>query len=285
MDLKEYMNRIEIKYDEPYIQIPRKLIIELNAVLRKHESERYTDYAFSFLVLNGFLYKYAHYIDYENGDYLTLSDIKILLKYSPRNQNINKISKNHGGVLEHEALVEITRDIPIFINYEEKDIHTPTNTTNSLLETRKILRMSEVSTDIEDDIANGILRTLTHEVYIPDFMIDYPKKLGTLNDYRETVKISYREFRRFVLSPEMNLKDFLVYCYIKSSSDKDGNSTISHDRAKRGIGMSHVTFKKTTEKLEKLNIINIKDGINTERFKKQAKTYNLCTKFKNRMKL
>lgn len=271
MKNKEYISRINTNYHNPYIQIPRRLIIELTSILRKYESESYVDYALSFLVLNGFLYKYTHYIDIDNGDYITISNIKSILKYSPNNQRINKISKRDTGILEYESITESTRDIPLFISYKK------TNTGG--LDRREILRMSDVSDDIVDTIMYDIVSDRNYYSYIPEFMIDYPSKLGTLNDYRDTTRVTYKEFQRFIFNDDMTLKDFLVYLFIKSSLNKDGFANISYDRARRGTGISHKTFKSSAEKLQHLGIINIEQHKNITREKRSSKTYNISSKF------
>lgn len=271
MDVKEYMNRLKSRYDKPYIQIPRNLISELNLSLEKHGAERYTDYAFSFLIANAFLYKYTHYVDYEVGDYLLLSDIKRLLKYNPNNQNINKVSKKGSGVLDYESYVEITRDIPISVEYN-------VNNDNGF-EIRKPVRLSEVDWIMSDEVNHNILRTSTHYVYIPEFMIDYPVKKGTLNDYTKTVKITYKEFEYFILNDKMTLKEFLVYCFIKSSIVKYGQASISQDRARRGIGVSHVTFNNIIDSLSDKGVIEIINAKNIDRFKKLPRKFTISPSF------
>lgn len=268
---REYINRINSNYENPYIQIPRKLITETTAILRKYECEGYTAYATSFLILNGFLYKYAHYIDIDKGDYITISDIKKLLKYSPNNQRINRVSKRHDGILEYESLTESTADIPLFISYSKS---SPDE-----LDKRNILRMSDVGDDIIDIIKHDILKDRNYYSYIPTFMIDYSKKPGTMNDYRNTTRINYRELQRFLFNSDTNLRDFLTYVFVKSSLNKDGFANISYDRAQRGTGMSHKTFKNSTEKLKKLGIINIEQHKNVSRNRRSSKIYSICGKF------
>lgn len=274
---REFINRINTKYNNPHIQIPRKLITELTAILRKYESESYTDYALSFLILNGFLYKYAHYIDIDNEDYITISDIKKLLKYSPNNQRINKVSKRYDGILEYESITESTGDIPLFISYRKSN--------SEELDKREILRMSDVSEDIVETIRYDILTDRNYYSYIPTFMIDYPQKPGTMNDYRNTTRVSYKEFQRFLFNSDMSLKDFLVYIFIKSSLNKDGIANISYDRAQRGTGMSHKTFKNSTEKLQCLGIINIQQHKNLSRERRSSKVYSICDKFTKMMSI
>lgn len=271
MDYKEYMNRLKDRYETPYIQIPNKLISELNDSLRKHELQRYTDYGFSFLVVNGFLYKYSHYLDYEESDYLLLSDIKRILKYNPNNQNINKVSKKGSGVLDYESFVEVTDDIPVSIEYVKEK--------NEKLELRVPIRLSEMDWVVSDEIKYNVLKNRKHEVYIPEYMIDYPAKKGTLNNYDNTTKITYKEFEYFILSDDMNLKDFLVYCFIKSTATSSGEAHISYDRAQRGMGLSRMTFLKVVDKLEDMNIISVKKGGNVHRFKKSPNILSIKPSF------
>lgn len=271
MDYKEYMTRIKNNYNNPYIQIPNNLIPHLNRSLGKHNLQRYTDYGFSFLVVSGFLYKYTHYVDYDKKDYILLRDIKRMLKYNPNNQGINRVSKAGDGALHYESLVEVTRDIPLTIEY--------LNGNGGSLRKRTPLRMSEVDWIVSDEVKHNILKSSNHQVYIPEYMIDYSAKKGTLNNYKNTSRITFLEFEYFILSDKMTLKDFLVYCYIKTQSTKSGGTYISYDRAQRGMGISRATFIKVSKKLEYLNIIKIKKSKNSTRFKKTPNKFTITPSF------
>src|SRR5690606_12395815 len=78
--VKEYMDRIEMKYGSPYIQIPKNLIRELSDAMNEEDSISYLAYANGLMIVNGFLYKYAHYIDLDHDDSIGMGNIKELLK-------------------------------------------------------------------------------------------------------------------------------------------------------------------------------------------------------------
>ena len=80
MRLEEHMSYIKELDHNPYIQIPNSLVKEITRDCRNHGSESYSHYGYSFLVLNGFLYKYTNYINISNKEYINMGDMKEILK-------------------------------------------------------------------------------------------------------------------------------------------------------------------------------------------------------------
>lgn len=270
MNYEEYMDRIQERYGTPYIQIPNRLIKDLTHLLREEKSESYVHYAYSFIVINAFLYKYTHYIDFENDDYLNTADMKRMLKYNPNSQKINRISKK-GGILDEGGFIEVSTDIPLSISWEyskQKDWSF-----------RKITTLSESDAYIKRIVYESILRTRKYYCYIPEFMIDYKDKAGTLNNYKNTFRITYPELKKFVFDEDMSLRDFLLYSYIKSTRNKNGSSDLSYDTIKRQTGISHSTAKKIIDNLETQEIISVKENKNVSRFQGKPKTYRIRKKF------
>ena len=278
MDIKEYMNRIEDRYDNPYIQIPKKLMRQLYVDMNTEGQTMYMPYAYSFLIANAFLYKYVHYVDFENSEYINISDIKTLLKYNPNSQKINKISKRHDGVLEKYDYVETTTDIPVAIYWEEAKKKGDLNK-------RKIIRVSEASPEIDSILKSSILKTTHLCTYIPEFMMDYNKKDGTMNDYSGTYRLTYKEFSYFMFDDRFTIRDFLLYCFLKSSGGKEETATFSYDSVRTNTGISHVTAKKSYEKLKENNVIGIKDNPKKNHIYNNPKTYFVSEEFKNKHKI
>lgn len=277
MDIKKYMDRIEDRYKNPYVQIPKKLMRKLYVDMSNEGQTMYMAYAYSFLVANAFLYKYVHYVDFENNEYINISDIKSLLKYSPNSQKINKISKRGDGLLERYGYVETTTDIPVAIYWEEGADKNDFNK-------RKVMRLSEASSEIESILKSNILKTTHLCTYTPEFMMDYHKKEGTMNDYSGTYRLTYKEFSYFMFDDRFTIRDFLLYCYLKSSGGKEERATFSYDSVRTTTGISHVTAKKSYEKLQEHNVIGIKDNPKKNHIYNNPKTYYISKEFKKKKK-
>lgn len=269
--IKKYMDKLEERYKNPYIQIPNDLIKNLTEDFEKHDNIGYVHYGFSFLIVNAFLYKYVHYVDFDDKEYFTMSDIKTALKYNPKNQQLNKTSKRNDGILEYESYIESTNDIPVFVNFIQ--------TKRVGIKPREILKLSEVGEHMKLELYGSILKAPNFYANIPNFMVDYPSKKGTLNDYKNTFKLTYKEFSYFIFNDKMDLRDFLFYCYVKSTRNVDLESHLSYDRIKKGTGMSQNTIKKISEKLVSEGIITVRTNPNINRFNRPPKTYSITKKF------
>lgn len=266
------MNRIKDAEKHPYIQIPSKLISEVTRAVRVNGSESYAHYAFSFLVLNGFLYKYANYVDISNKTYINMADMKEILKYNAKNQKLDIVSRKDTGILEQEGFVETTTDIPIA--YETVD------NIDDIYKDRVILSTSDVEESLRSYLYSNVLRTPNYCVYVPTFMMDSRKEKGTLNDYRRTFKLNYSEFEFFMFNENFTLRDFFIYCYIKSSTKKNRIAKITYDTYKRQTGVSKSTVRKIVSKLEDEKIIRISSSGNSSYRSKNPNTYSIRDDFK-----
>ena len=269
--MESYMNRIELRYGNAYVQIPNALIADLNQQLKEEKLQSYTHYAYAFTLLNSFLYKYTHYVDFEEGDYLNMSDMKKMLKYNPSNQKVNAISKREDGFLERYGFLESTTDIPVSVFWE--------NSKTEDWRYRRVVRLSGASGEAKRSLYSNILRTPKFCAYIPDFMIDYRFKSGTLNDYRNTFKITYAEFRYFVFDENKSLRDLLMYSYLKSRRDKNGASDVSYDTIRRQTGLSRATASLIISKFEEESIIDIKKNPNSSKLVGVSNTYLIKKSF------
>lgn len=276
-NVKEYMDRIEMKYGSPYIQIPKNLIRELSDAMNEEDSISYLAYANGLMIVNGFLYKYAHYIDLDHDDSIGMGNIKELLKYNPSNQALNKVSKK-GGILDNNGFLEFTTDIPLRIVWESK--RKPDS-----LETRKVITISDEDFYLKEMIYEKILPSPNYRACIPSYMIDYGNKKGTLNDYKNTYTLTYSEFKYFLFNDNMTIRDLLFYCYLKSIQDKDGCASQSRETIQKYTGMSHVTVKKISDKLSKHKIITVSQEQGTSQFSARPKKYQITKSFNKKMNI
>lgn len=273
MKKKEHMDKIKYMESNPYIQIPSNLISEVTRAVRINNAESYAHYAFSFLILNAFLYKYANYINISDKTYINISDMKEILKYNAKNKKIDIISKRGNGILEQEGFIESSTDIPISYVF----IDNP----DSIYKKRVVLDISDVDDDLRNYIYSDILRTPNYFSYTPTFMMDTKKKEGTLNNYSKTFRLDYSEFVYFIFNDNFTLRDFYVYCYIKSSLKKDGIANITYDTYKRQTGLSKNTIKNIINKLEKEGIVDVSSSGNYSYKIKNPNKYKIKNDFKN----
>lgn len=273
MKKKEHMDKIKYMESNPYIQIPSKLISEVTRAVRINNAESYAHYAFSFLILNAFLYKYANYINISDKTYINISDMKEILKYNANNQKIDIISKKEDGILEQEGFLESTTNIPIS--------YTTVDSLDSIYKKRVVLDVSDIDENLSDYIYSDILRTPNYFSYTPTFMIDTKKREGTLNNYSNTFRLDYNEFAYFIFNDNFTLRDFYIYCYIKSSLKKDGVANITYDTYKRQTGLSKNTIKNIINKLEKEGIVDVSSSGNYSYKIKNPNKYKIKNDFKN----
>lgn len=271
MRLEEHMSYIKELDHNPYIQIPNSLAKEITRACRDHDSESYSHYGYSFLVLNGFLYKYTNYINISNKEYINMGDMKEILKYNPKNQKLDIVTRRNTGILEQEGHVTTTTDIPI--SYEHIDCE------DKFYNDRKILHSTDVGEDFRSYIYTEILRTPNYYSYIPTFMTDSRRSKGSLNNYENTFRLNYSEFEYFIFNDDFNLREFFVYCYIKSSKDERGMSEISYEKFKRQTGISKSTVVKITKRLENEGIIDIISSGNKSYKKRNPNKYRIRDEF------
>src|SRR5205085_6833882 len=99
----EHFKNIEFLYGEDVsIQIPNGIFKKLSSNIKNRNGStniQQTSFAYAYIVMNAFLYKYAHFVDVDNGTYIQNADIKGLLGYNKVTKTIDYIIKK-GGVLD-----------------------------------------------------------------------------------------------------------------------------------------------------------------------------------------
>lgn len=277
---KAYLDRLEEKYSSPYIQIPNNLITRLKECMENEKGRDSAVFGFSYLILNGFLYKYTHYVDVDNNDLFTHNDILVSLKKSPNSNSSSWITKSDGFLVENEFM-EKTTDIPVKIFWSA-------NQENPDMEIREILRLSDMPDYIQSIYRYDLINSPRFSANIPDFMIDYGTKKGTLNDYRNTFQLTYKEFSYFMFSEETTLKDFAMYCLIKAKSGKERSSetSISYEQIDLLTGVSHTVARKSMDNLSKLDIITVTKPKQNKQslYNRRANIYKINRKFSEKTK-
>src|SRR6185437_11372928 len=119
-----HFKNIENMYGKAYVQIPNGIFRDLsrNIKSRNQTNIKQASFEYAYLVTIAFLYKYAHFVDVDNGTYIQNKDIKQLLGYGKTTKTIDKIIKKN-GILEQIGLIKTTKDYPISVEYTDEKIN------------------------------------------------------------------------------------------------------------------------------------------------------------------
>lgn len=208
-----YKHFENIKYlygDDIYVQIPNDIFELLSSNIKNKNGStniQQSSFAYSYIVLIAFLYKYAHFVDIDNNTYIQNADIKELLGYSRTTKSIDSIIKKD-GILDIIGLTMTTKYYPVrfIINKNETINNIPF---------RDFIMNDDLSED-ENLIIKKIVKNRNYEIKEPRFMFDYNGDMGTLYNYSNTHRITINEVLTFLKDKELDNIDFYIYAFIKS---------------------------------------------------------------------
>jgi len=226
----EHFKNIEFLYGEDVsIQIPNGIFKKLSSNIKNRNGStniQQTSFAYAYIVMNAFLYKYAHFVDVDNGTYIQNADIKGLLGYNKVTKTIDYIIKK-GGVLDMIGLTETINNYPIrFFNH-------PTERINNI-PLREYVTIKDIdNTDSHYDIIKGIVKNHNYAVKEPTFLFEYDDDNGTLYEFSNTHKITLNEFMKFIFNDSLDNIDFMMYCFFKSKC-----KGLKHDM--NAIGLNYI---------------------------------------------
>lgn len=256
--LYKHFDNIRYLYGEAGVQIPndlfRQLAVALKGKGKKATNIQQVSFAYAYLVTIAFLYKYAHYVDIDNGTYIQNSDIKQILGYGKTTKTVDKIIKK-GGILDKLGLTKASKDYPIRFTKH------PTETINDI-PLREFTTIKEC--DIEDAhyiTIKNIVKNRNYEIKEPLFLTqEYGENdYGTLYSFENTHKVTIEEFIHFVYSQDLNNIDLLLYSFFKSKCQglEDNMKSIALHKITLEIGMGKDTFYSHLEKLKKKGYIDV----------------------------
>lgn len=246
-----HFNNLRELYNDASVQIPNGLFRDLSRSIKNKRGGTnigQTSFGYTFLVMNAFLYKYAHYVDTANKTYIQNSDTKEILGYNRSTRSIDRIIKK-GGILEEMGLVESTREFPIHV-----DIYRDSN--GFLVSDPITIDMLDDDSDIRREVFE-VVRNRNYEIREPLFLHEYKGDLGTLLDYSNTHKVTINEFTKLVFNESLNNTDMMVYYFIKSLAHGHTEIAISQDRFMGALGMSTDTLYRSLSNLEKESAIKV----------------------------
>jgi len=255
--LKEHFESIKHLYGDTSIQMPNSIFKKLSSSIKSKNGNtniQQVAFAYSYLVVISFLYKYAHFVDVENSTYIQNNDIKELLGYNRSTKTIDKVIKK-GGILDSMCLTNTTKEYPVqFTNNNEEKING--------IPIREFAMIDDI--DKEGVVYNkikSIVKNRNYEIKEPLFMTEEyeDNEYGTLYSYANTHTISIDEFLIMTFDDEIDNIDFLMYGYFKSKCRgfKNNMRQLSLNKITTDVGMDKSTFYKHLQILKEREYIDV----------------------------
>lgn len=237
----EHFKNIQYLYgDDAYVQIPNDIFKNLSRNIKNRSGStniRQSSFAYVYLVCIGFLYKYAQFVDLNNGTYIKNTDIKQILGYSKSTKSIDHIIKKN-GVLENMGLIKTTKNYPVSVVYGEDEY--------SNLKIREFITINNIDKDsIIYNKVKSVVKNKNYEIKEPTYMFEYNDNIGTLYDYSNTHKITINEFIKLIYDERFDNIDFMLYFFFKSrcyNLNKSNTKSMSLMQIINEIGISKDAF-------------------------------------------
>lgn len=241
--------------DDAYIQMPNDIFKNLSRNIKNRSGStniRQSSFAYVYLVCIGFLYKYAQFVDLNNGTYIQNTDIKQILGYSKSTKSIDHIIKKN-GVLENIGLIKTTKNYPVSVIYGEDEYNN--------LKIREFITINNIDKDsIIYNKVKSIVKNRNYEIKEPTYMFEYNGNIGTLYDYSNTHKITINEFIKLVYDERFDNIDFMLYFFFKSrcyNLNKSNTKSISLIQIINEIGMGKDAFYAHLKIMKDNNILSV----------------------------
>ncbi|QOV08222.1 replication initiator [Bacillus phage Kirov] len=253
MYMYEHFKNIEQLYGDAYVQIPNGVFQQLSESIknRKQTNIQQSSFAYAYIIAVSFLYKYAHFVDIDNGTYIQNSDIKQILGYDKTTKTIDKVIKKN-GILDSIGLLRTTKEYPIEVEYTEETLN------DMLMREFKTFNMLDAD-DINYSIIKSIVKNRNYEVKEPLFFFEYDGDTGTLYNYNNTHRITLKEFLSFVYDQNLDNIDFMLYCFFKYKCHGYDNNVraIALYKITLEMGISRDTFYKRLQTLKDRGYVNV----------------------------
>lgn len=196
-------------------------------------------FAYTYLILISFLYKYAHFVDIDNKTYIQNSDVKEILGYSRTTKSVDKIIKKN-GVLDELGITLTTKDFPTTFT---KDSQNGINK----IPLREFTHISEFENHCNYNIIKSIVKNKNYEVKEPIFLtqgLDGVGEYGTLYEIGNTHQVTIDEILHLFFNTKTCPIDVMLYFYFKSKCKgfKYDMRPIPLDKILAEIGIEKKTF-------------------------------------------
>lgn len=246
----KHFENIKLLYGDAYVQIPNGVFRDLSSSINKNIQQ--VAFAHAYIIVISMLYKYAHYLDIDNGTYMQNSDIKELLGYTRITKTVDPIIKK-GGILDSIGLTETTKNYPV------RFTQNPTEQINNI-PMREFVAIDEIDNlDINYNMIKEVVKNRNYTVKEPRFFFEYKGETGTLYDYSNTFRITIDELMHFLFTDDLNNIDFLLYGYFKSQCRglKDDSKGIALNIIVSSLGIGKDSFYDHLNVLKKNNLIDV----------------------------
>lgn len=249
-DLIKYLDeKLLTENSNAKVSIPNELFYELSKI-EDIKDGRQLSFCFSYLILNAFLSKYCLYWDYDNDSFVTKKDMKVILGYNRENKTINHLIKV-GGALESKGFLTHESDIPFFHNMKREFNNNDW----------ELSFISDMPIQLQDEYKH--LRRNGNSSFsapIPSFIIGIADNVSTLNDRYSTFTVDYKSFRKLLFNEnDLGLVDILILYFIRHIGYSGKSIEISYDQMLSKLKVSRGTLKKSLEKIQSNNLIEIVD--------------------------
>jgi hypothetical protein len=255
--MKKHFEDIGYQDGNASVRLPNSIFRDLSTSIKNKSGStniQQVAFAYVYLVTTAFLYKYAHFVNIDNGTYIQNSDIKELLGYNRSTKTIDKVIKKN-GILDELGLTTTTKDYPVrFVMNPEENVNG--------IPLREFITIDELNVnDINYTTIKGIVKNRNYEVKEPLFLTtgyegsDY----GTLYGIERTHEITLKEFMAFIFDEGLNNIDFLIYGFMKSRCKgyKDNMKAMAVYKIVLEIGIDRSTFYEHLESLKKKKYIKV----------------------------
>lgn len=259
----EHFENIQYLYgNNAYVQIPNDIFRDLSKNIKNKNGNtniQQSSFAYVYIVCVSFLYKYAQFVDVNNGTYLQNTDIKQILGYSKSTKSIDHIIKRD-GVLEKIGLLKTVKDYPISVVYSEDEYNN--------VKIREFVTLSMIDKNLPIyKTIKSIVKNRNYEVKEPSFMFEYNGEVGSLYNYSNTHKVTIKEFIKLVYDSQLDNIDLMLYFFFKSrcyNLNKENTKSIPLLQIINNIGIGKDAFYSHLEVIKdrKLLSVNHKEWAN-----------------------
>jgi hypothetical protein len=245
----DHFKNIEYLYGNAYVQIPNGIFKDLQYI---QSNTQQSSFAYAYLVAIAFLYKYAHFVDVDNGTYVQNNDIKQVLGYGKSTKTVDKIIKKN-GILEEIGLIATTKSYPVQFTDSGEEI-------NGHL-ARDFITIDMIDEDyVNYEVIKSTVKNRNYEIKEPTFFFDYKGDVGTLYDYSNTHKITIQEFMRIIYDESLDNIHFLLYGFFKSRcfGYKNNTQEIALYKIVEDAGVGKDAFYSRLDDLKKNGFLEVK---------------------------
>lgn len=251
----EHINNIKYNYGNAYVQIPNNIFSTLSSSIKDKNGKtniKQISFAYAYVITICFLYKYAHFIDIDNGTYIQNNDIKQILGYGKTTKSVDKIIKQN-GILEEIGLIRTTNNYPVEAKY---DLNEKINN----ISMREFVYIESVDDSYMNyNLIKSIVKNSNYNVKEPLFFFENNNDVGTLYNYKNTHRIDIDEFLSITYNENFNNIDFMLYFYFKSKCYglKDDTKSITLNEIVSETGIGKDSFYNHINQLKIFNCLNV----------------------------